>query len=179
VPSDAGRGTPGFWYARTPSTEPPPAPVDVLDALRLYRAAEQAMGRRTRRSMGMGETDLLAVRTLLEAQQAGRTVTAKDLAQRLGISSASTTVLVDRLVRSGHARREPHPTDRRAVIVVATSESAREVRAKLGDVHREMLEVARGLDPEALLTVHAFLEAMRAVMDRTGTPEASGDAATR
>jgi DNA-binding MarR family transcriptional regulator len=182
VPAGAGQEGRGFWYPRDPeSADPPrtPAPVEVLDALRLYRAAERAMSRRTRRSMGMGESDLLAVRYLLEAQQAGGTVTAKDLARRLGISSASTTVLVDRLVRSGHARREAHPTDRRAVVVIATPESARDVRAALGDVHREMLDVAETLGPEELRAVLAFLDAMRRVMDRTASSVPPGETATR
>lgn len=163
-------GARGFWYA--PQTSNAPTPVDVLDALRRYRAAEQAMRRRARASMGMGETDLVAVRLLLQAQQSGGTLTAKDLARRLGISSASTTVLVDRLVRSGHARREPHPTDRRSVVVVATTESAHEVRATLGSLHDEMLAVAGSFDPDALGAVHGFLEAMRAVMD-SSDPERS------
>jgi DNA-binding MarR family transcriptional regulator len=163
MPPATEHGARGFWYAARPST--PPTPVDVLDALRGYRAAERAMRRRARGSMGVGETDLLAIRQLLEAQQLGRTVTAKDLARRLGISSASTTVLVDRLVRSGHARRETHPTDRRAVVVVATPQAGADVREHLGRMHERMLTVTESLDPEALRSVHAYLEAMRAVME--------------
>ena len=83
-------GASGYWYADDSKTQ---QGVDVLTALRQYRAAEVAMRRRTRTSMGMGETDRLALRFLVEAQKAGRPVTAKDLATRLEISTPSTTAL--------------------------------------------------------------------------------------
>ena len=48
----------GYWFPDDDATQ---RGVAVLNALRRYRAAETAMRRRTRDSMGMGETDLLAV----------------------------------------------------------------------------------------------------------------------
>ena len=62
-------GSHGYWYGDDGSHRDA---VQVLEALRAYRAAETAMRRRTRDSMGMGETDLLALRHLLEATRAGR-----------------------------------------------------------------------------------------------------------
>ncbi|GMA32099.1 hypothetical protein [Litorihabitans aurantiacus] len=53
----------GYWY---PSDEV--EPVEVLSLLRRYREAERAMRARTRDSMGMGETDLIALRFLLRAK---------------------------------------------------------------------------------------------------------------
>jgi DNA-binding MarR family transcriptional regulator len=139
--------------------------VAVVDALRRYRAAERAMRRRTRDSMGMGETDLLAVRHLLQTQRAGRDVSPKDLAAYLGISSASATILVDRLVKSGHVRREPHATDRRGVVIVPTVETDAEVRATLGVMHRRMMGVAEGLSAADARVVARFLEQMRIAVD--------------
>ncbi|GAA4063002.1 hypothetical protein GCM10022282_25600 [Agromyces indicus] len=137
----------------------------VLNALRDYRAAEAAMRRRTRSAMRMGETDLLAIRFLLKREGEGRTVSPKDLAAHLGISSASTTVLIDRLVRSGHVERRPHPTDRRALVIAPTIASDDEVRATLGEMHRRMIEVAEGLEAEQAGTVLYFLERMRDAVD--------------
>jgi len=163
---EADQAAGGYWY--TLSDDPAPTPVAVLHALRRYRAAEQEMRRRTRASMGMGETDLVAVRYLLGAQRTDRVVTAKDLARHLEISSASTTVLIDRLVRSGHVQRDRHPTDRRAVVVRATPSSDGEVRATFGRMHEAMLEVVGALDDAELRTVHAFLERIRDVVDEAG-----------
>jgi DNA-binding MarR family transcriptional regulator len=151
---------PGYWYTKDCA-----AAVEVLDALRDYRASEAAMRRRTRSSMGMGETDLLALRHLLQAEAAGRTMGPKELAARLGITSASVTTLIDRLAKSGHLRRERHPTDGRALILRATAGSDREVRATLGLMHARMLEAAQSLSPEEARTVITFLHRMRGAVD--------------
>jgi DNA-binding MarR family transcriptional regulator len=150
----------GYWYPKDSV-----AAAEVLDALRDYRASEAAMRRRTRSAMGMGETDLLALRYLLQAEAAGRTMGPKELAARLGITSASVTTLIDRLVKSGHLRRERHPTDGRALILRATAGSDREVRATLGRMHARMLEAAQSLSPEEARTVIAFLHRMRGALD--------------
>ncbi|MBT2502532.1 MarR family winged helix-turn-helix transcriptional regulator [Curtobacterium sp. ISL-83] len=152
----------GYWY---PDDDAAQRGVTVLNALRRYRAAETAMRRRTRDAMGMNETDLLAVRFLLQAQRAGRTVKPKDLAAYLNISSASTTILIDRLVRSNHVRRDPHPTDRRALVITATTETDDEVRATLGIMHRRMMHIAEGLSAADARVIAGFLEQMRAAVD--------------
>jgi DNA-binding MarR family transcriptional regulator len=157
----AGERTSGYWYAADRTRRG----VAVLDALRDYRASEAAMRRRTRAAMRMGETDLLAIRFLLKQQGLGVSVSPKDLAAQLGISSASTTVLIDRLVRSGHVERRPHPTDRRALVIVPTIASDSEVRATLGDMHRRMMEVAESLSAEEAATVLEFLDRMREAVD--------------
>jgi DNA-binding MarR family transcriptional regulator len=152
----------GYWFPDDDATQ---RGVAVLNALRRYRAAEAAMRRRTRDSMGMGETDLLAVRYLLQAQRAGRIVSPKDLSAYLKISSASTTILIDRLVKSNHVRRDKHPTDRRALVITPTTETDDEVRATLGVMHRRMMSVAEGLSAEDARVVGAFLERMRTAVD--------------
>jgi DNA-binding MarR family transcriptional regulator len=153
----------GYWFPGDDSTQ---RGVAVLNALRRYRAAETAMRRRTRDTMGMGETDLLAVRYLLQAQRSGRKISPKDLAAYLGISSASTTILIDRLVKSNHVRREPHPTDRRALVITPTTETDDEVRATLGVMHRRMMSIAEGLSPADAHVVATFLEQMRSAVDQ-------------
>ncbi|MGX5358477.1 MarR family winged helix-turn-helix transcriptional regulator [Kocuria sp. KH4] len=158
----------GYWYG---TDDPGPGPVQVLEALRAYRTAETAMRRRTKDSMGMGEKDVLALRYLLEADRAGTPMSPRDLTARLGISSASTTTLLDRLTRTGHIARRPHPTDRRALVIVATAEADCEVRTTLGRMHERMLAAARALDPDQAATVTAFLHAMADAVDTVEVPE--------
>ena len=152
----------GYWY---PSEDEVWGGVDVLNALRRYRAAEVAMRRRTRSSMGMGETDLAALRFLLEAQARDRSVSPKQLAVHLGISSASTTTLVDRLVRSGHVERTRHASDGRAIILKATETSDSEVRSTMGEMHKRMIEVTGDLPPADAAVISAFLERMTSAID--------------
>jgi DNA-binding MarR family transcriptional regulator len=161
---DAGGG---YWYPSDASTA---RAVEVLAAMRRYRAAEQAMRRRTRGAMGMNETDLLALRILIEARTRGELVTSRELAGRLGISSASVSVLVDRLTESGHVVRAKHPDDRRAVVVEPTEASHHEVRATLGRMHSGMLDVAGSLTAADAAAVIAFLDGMSEVVDRIEPP---------
>jgi len=153
----------GYWYGLESRKQM--GAVDVLNALRDYRSAEADMRRRTRNSMGMGETDLVALRYLLEAERAGREVGPKELAVRLGVTSASMTSLVDRLVRSGYVTREPHPTDRRALILRPTADSHQEVRNTMGDMHARMMEAAETLSSDDSAVVVEFLRRMRQAID--------------
>ena len=160
-----------YWYRDEPETEQRrhERSVAVLEAMRTYRAAESAMRRRTQVSMGMGENDLLALRYVIMAQQAGRSIGPKELTGYLGISSASTTVLLDRLESKGQLRRENSPFDRRALILVATATTDAEVRAALGEVPERMVEVANTLDPDQARVVIDFLRRMRSAVDEIDT----------
>ena len=116
----------------------------------------------------MGETDLLALRYLLRAQAAGERVGPKDLSRVLRITTASTTSLIDRLVGSGHVRREPHPTDRRSLVVVPTAAVDSEVRATLGAMHCKMIAVAEELSADEARVVIGFLRRMSAAVSNRG-----------
>src|SRR6476661_5180924 len=155
-------GASGYWYGPDGSLDPPAA---ILQALRDYRISEVATRRSTRDSMGMGETDLLALRYLLRATATGERVGPKDLSRVLGITTASTTSLIDRLVASGHVRREPHPTDRRSLVIVPTVATDSEVRATLGQMHRRMLAVAEELSADESRVIVGFLRRMTEALD--------------
>ncbi len=137
----------------------------VLHALNLYRAAEAAMRRRVRETVGMGESDVLALRFLLRSQLKGRDVAPKDISAYLGVSSASTTAMLDRLEKAGRLRRETSPTDRRALLIVPTVSNDDEIRSMLGEVHPSMLQVASALDPAASQIVITFMEELQSAVD--------------
>lgn len=151
-----GEHSSGYWYPEHHHS----SSVEVLNLLRRYRGEESAMRARTRDSMGMGETDLLTLRFLLKAQRENRTVMQRDIAKFLGISSASVSALIDRLVKGDHVRRLPHPTDRRATIIMATEASEHEVRDTLGAMHQRMITVVDDLDQPELDAVAKFLQGM-------------------
>lgn len=50
-------------------------------------------------------------------------LTAGELANLVGVTAGSATVMIDRLAKVGHITREPNPKDRRGVLVVASPES--------------------------------------------------------
>lgn len=144
--------------------------IEIVSELRAYRAAEEAMRRRTRDSMNMGENDLTALRYLLKSKREGRVVTPGALAQHLGMKSASVTVMLDRLTKSGHLVRSAHPSDRRSLAVEATPNSDEEVRATLGSMHSRMMEAASRLDERQAAVVRAFLLAMAEASNPSADP---------
>lgn len=150
-----------YWYADTEDARS----TSVMEALRSYRASEVAMRRRTQQSMDMGENELLVLRFLARAARTGKQVTPMQLSRYLGITSASTTALVDRLERSGHVVRAAHPTDRRSVVITSSPHAEEEIRDTLGQMHERMMGVVRGMDEADRATVIRFLDAMRVAVD--------------
>lgn len=155
----------GYWYGDDEDACRRRA-VELLQAFRLYRAAEVAMRRRTRESMGMGENDLLTLRYLLKAQKEGRLVSPAELARYLGVSTASTTAIIDRLEKTHHVERGPHPTDLRRIVVTPTVETDGEVRRTLGAMHSRMLDAVIDLSAEETRVVLDCLARLQGAVDR-------------
>lgn len=71
-----------------------------------------------------------------------------ELAAKMGITTGSLTVLVDRLEKSGLVARKPHETDRRSIRVGLTDEGAR-ISAEHHQLHTRLTqEIASVLSPE-------------------------------
>ncbi len=110
---------------------------------------ERALGA----ELDVNATDLEAMEHLLMSGPLGPS----ELARRLGISTASTTVAVDRLVALGHVTRTPNPRDRRGVLVVPSAASRRRAMARLLPM---ILGVDAALDhfsPDEQATITAYL----------------------
>ncbi|WP_224744436.1 MarR family transcriptional regulator [Chryseoglobus sp. 28M-23] len=76
---------------------------------------ERALGS----ELTVNPTDLHAMEHLIMSGP----LSPSELSRRLGVTSAATTTVVDRLTALGHVRREPHPSDRRGIRVVASEAS--------------------------------------------------------
>ena len=72
--------------------------------------------------------------------------TQQSLATALNVTPRNVTGLVDGLVASGHVKREPHPTDRRATLVTPT-EVGRRTIVDLQDSHRDLARKLFGAVP--------------------------------
>jgi len=164
---EAGRSG-GFWYPVSGGA--PLSAVDVLRAVRRFRAADLAMRNRVRSGMDMHHTDLVAVRHLIAAEERGESVGPTDLSRYLGISSAATAKLLTRLESAGRLRREPHPSDRRAQVLHATGAAHDEVRLALGAAHQRMLAAAEKLSASEQLAVVRLLDELSGAMDEPVEP---------
>jgi DNA-binding MarR family transcriptional regulator len=141
--------------------------ADVLKLLRQYRSAEAASRREARRETSLGETDLIAMRLLVEADRTGRVMTPGTLASSLGISTASTTALLDRLESAGFIERRPHESDRRSIVIVPTVRSEQEVHEALGRMQANLARVADDMTQAEIEVVARFLSRMIAVVRDT------------
>lgn len=151
-----------YWY----SGDGDPEPHRLLEALRAFRRADEAMRLRASRDMDMNLTDLRALQHVIARERGGLPVAPRELASHLGISTASTTKLLDRLCASGHLERRPHPSDRRSIVVVATPEAHTEVRERLTRMHEGMYAVAKAVPPHCRPAVRDFLLAMAAQVEQ-------------
>jgi len=163
--SGDGVSSPSYWYEESDSA------VELLAALRSFRAADQDLRRRMSSGMTMNPTDLEALRHVIAHELVADPATPRVLARHLRISGASTSKLIDRLTESGHLERAPHPRDGRSAIVVATDHAHTQVRRRLSRMHERMLQTAQGVPVEARPAVVSFLLAMARDLDAEATPE--------
>lgn len=79
-----------------------------------------------------------------------------ELARRLGMTTASTTELLDRLQRVGRVRRHPHPSDRRKLLIDLTGEGTTEIDGILEGFAAGLGQWADGRGPDEHATVLTF-----------------------
>ena len=141
-----------------------PPERELLRAVRDLVAADRRMRVSLSARMQMNLHDLQALRHVITSYRSHGHTTPRRLAQELGISTASTTVLIDRLVAQGHLERAPHPTDGRSKTLVPTETALHEVHGQLSAAHDRMREVAANVPAHAQQDVLDFLHALVAVM---------------
>ena len=92
--------------------QPPFPGGELLRAVRALGAALDGFDEAAGRALGLGRSDLRALNLLEHGP-----LSAGELGVRLGLTSGSVTVLVDRLIKAGFVTRQPGATDRRIVHV--------------------------------------------------------------
>lgn len=100
----------------------PPSERDAVEAMivsdvQALSAESDELGRVFCARHDLGPNDFRALLHVMVAERDGGPLTQSQLGQRIGVSGAAITYLVERMVESGHLRREPHPDDRRKVLL--------------------------------------------------------------
>jgi DNA-binding MarR family transcriptional regulator len=107
------------------------------------------------RHLGLSVSDFSALDHVAQSQESGRPVGPTELAHHLGMTSASATVLVDRLETAGHLRRRPRADDRRRVLLELTDATRQRIESHLGPVLNEVQQLTESLtsaERDAVLT---------------------------
>lgn len=149
-------------------TDDPGAEIGGLDELTLavrdLIGASRELTGRMAGVMGMNATDMAAIGELVQHGPLG----AGELAERLGIRSASATVLIDRLERAGHAERVRHTDDRRRVVVVDTPAARAANLAAWLPVVRDIDRACRDLSDTERASALRLLARVTTAVDRGG-----------
>lgn len=139
--------------------------VEVMEAMRRWRTIERTLNDASRKYMRLGENDMRAVRYLIAMQRHGTLATPSDVAKYLGITTASVSKMLDRLVAGNHVHRLPHPQDRRSTALQVSEETLAIARQSVGHNHAQRFHAIAHLTPDERAAVIKFFDAFSA----TGT----------
>ncbi|MFB7474441.1 MarR family winged helix-turn-helix transcriptional regulator [Kitasatospora sp. NPDC056184] len=113
---------------------------------------------------GLHPTDLRALIHLLDAARAGTVVTPGRLGEALGLNSAGTTGLVDRLERLGLIRRERDPGDRRKVRLLVEERAIELGEGFFGGLIADLVAAMGAFGDAELAVARRFLATMTEVV---------------
>lgn len=133
----------------------------TLRALRDLLDVAAQIGPTVARRASLTHTELKALELLFESPMGPA-----DLARRLGVTSAASSGIVDRLTARGHVVRVPHETDGRRTDVTITESGAAEVIGHLTPMFAGLHELDSALGDEERATVEAYLRGAIAALRR-------------
>lgn len=132
--------------------------------MRAVTAQSDRIGRYFARQNDVSGNDFHALLHVMVAETAGTPLTMAQLRQRMDVSPAAITYLVDRMIDAGHVRREADPTDRRKALLRyedSGMQLAREFFAPMG-VH--LRSALADLPDKDLKAAHRVFTAMICAM---------------
>jgi DNA-binding MarR family transcriptional regulator len=117
------------------------------EIMQVYRwVAEQA---------GLNQTDLMS---LYFISRSNGSATPKSLAERLGLTTGATAILLNRLEKRGYVVRNPHPKDRRGVLLSLGQATRDHQFASLRErLYRVNADVIAELSPDEATIVRNFI----------------------
>ena len=145
--------------------------------LRILTAESEQIGRAFAVAHEVRPTDFRALLHVMVAETSGRPITSGELRQRMGLSGAAITYLVDRMMASGHITRQSDPADRRKVILRYSEPGMDTARAFFAPLGLHTSNAMAQLPDADLVAAHhvftALIEAMRRYQDELASLEAS------
>ncbi|CAN5383641.1 MarR family transcriptional regulator [soil metagenome] len=130
------------------------------------------IGKKIGETLGVNVTDMAALEQLLN----NGPLTPSQLAERLKVTTAAATQIVDRLERAGHVSRERRANDRRKVFVVPVEASVDRAFEKLAPMIDGLDAVIADLAPAERKVIEDFLDHVVDVYrDVAGLPDPPPD----
>ncbi|MDQ0601639.1 DNA-binding MarR family transcriptional regulator [Streptomyces canus] len=129
----------------------------VVHQLRAITVELDLLGAEFAQRNSLHPTDLRALICLLDAARADTLATPGWLGRQLGLNSAGTTALVDRLERLGHVRRTRDSRDRRRVLLEVDERAVTLGQSFFGPLIAEVVAATRAFSDTELATIQRFL----------------------
>jgi DNA-binding MarR family transcriptional regulator len=147
-----------------------PQATAIVTALRAFDDAELRMRSRFRRLLGVGTTDLAALRFIRSRERLGSPARGTDLRQRLGVSSATATTITNRLTVAGFIENPPDPVDGRARVLRLTPDARARIDLVVSDTEARLDDVLTSITPEEARRIVELVEAATKVVEDAGRP---------
>jgi len=109
-------------------------------------------------------SDFRALLHILVAQNAGTPLTSGELRQKMGLSGAAITYLVERLINSGHITRDSHADDRRKVLLRYSDPGLATARSFFNPLGMHTNAALNGVTDAELVAAHRVFTALIAAM---------------
>jgi DNA-binding MarR family transcriptional regulator len=107
------------------------------------------------RTLGVTEVEMQALVHLAEQGELAPSA----IGTLLDLSSGGATALVQRLERSGHVTRKPHPTDRRSTLIALSPTTAARLEEAQSPPYRRLESVAASLtNPQRVVVTEVLTE---------------------
>ncbi len=154
------------YAERVPNTDRATLESLIAADVRALTAESDQIGRRFASRYNVAANDFRALLHVMVAETAGSPLTAGELRTRMGMSGAAITYLVERMIASGHFRRESDPADRRKVILRVADDGMSVARGFFTPLAEHTHGAMAGLSDRDLAAAHrtfdALIDAMRA-----------------
>ena len=119
-------------------------------------------------------SDFRALLHILVAENTASPLTSGELRRKMGLSGAAITYLVERLINSGHIRRDSHADDRRKVILRYSDPGLATARSFFNPLGMHTRAALNALPDADLVAAHrvftALIVAMRNFQGELGSP---------
>ncbi len=150
------------------TTTSPPNRADLEKLMsadmRAVTAQSDRLGRYFARQNDVSGNDFHALLHVMVAETAGTPLTMAQLRQRMDVSPAAITYLVDRMIDAGHVRREADPGDRRKALLRYENSGMELAHAFFAPLGIHLRSALAELPDKDLMAAHRVFSAMIAAM---------------
>lgn len=132
--------------------------------MRAITAQSDRIGRHFARTNEVGSSDFHALLHIMVSETAGKPLTLAELRQRMDVSPAAITYLVDRMIEAGHIRREADPEDRRKWLLRYEESGMTLAHAFFRPLGLHLSKAMADLSDKDLIAAHRVFTAMIGAM---------------